>query len=190
MRTMGRKTTYTTELADEIIRDLSKGIPLMEICRRDHMPETQSIYRWCEANFENFAERFARARADGFDAIAADCLKIADDASGDTIETEDGPRLNSEFAARSRIRIETRLKLLAKWDPKRYGERLQIEEEVNRKTLGRDDALAQLRASGLSVADIFGALTKPAEPVLEIGDAKPEKTAQPAAHLGVIDIDD
>jgi hypothetical protein len=68
----------------------------------------------------------ARAREIGYDAIAEDCLRIADDASNDWMETEHGPRLNAEHVQRSKLRIETRLKLLAKWNPKKYGERVQV----------------------------------------------------------------
>jgi hypothetical protein len=42
------------------------------------------------------------------------------------METEHGPRLNAEHVQRSKLRIETRLKLLAKWSPKKYGERVQV----------------------------------------------------------------
>ena len=44
--------------------------------------------------------------------------------------TADGviaPSLNAEHIQRSKLRVETRLKLLAKWDPKRYGERQQVD---------------------------------------------------------------
>ena len=71
---------------------------------------------------------FACARDEGFDAIAADCLDIADDKSGDVkiVGGEDNPIevCNTEFVQRAKLRIETRLKLLAKWDPKRYGDKV------------------------------------------------------------------
>ena len=137
------------------------------------------------------AERFARARAIGYDAIAVDCVRIADDASRDLIDDgKGGLMINSTSAARARLMVETRLKLLAKWDPKRYGERLQIEEQVNQKTLTREEALAQLANSGLSVADVFGVLAKPAEPVLEIEGAKTAKPAQAVSEPDIVDIDD
>lgn len=171
---MGRKTTYNQPAADEIIRDLSKGTPLAEICRREGLPAASTVYDWIREHQE-FAVRFARARADGFDAIAADCLKIADDASGDVIETEHGPKLNAEFAARSRIRIETRLKLLAKWDPKRYGERIAIEEEVTRRTLSRADAMALMQSGAVTIDQLMDRWTKPVE---AIEAPKSEETAQ------------
>jgi hypothetical protein len=58
--------------------------------------------------------------------MAEDCLRIADDAVNDWMETEHGPRLNGEHVQRSKLRIETRLKLLAKWNPKKYGEKLAL----------------------------------------------------------------
>lgn len=89
------------------------------------MPNVKTVYAWMKINSE-FAARFARAREEGFDAIAEDCLDIADDASQDEIDTPNGPKANGEFMARSRLRVETRLKLLARWDPKRYGEKLDV----------------------------------------------------------------
>jgi hypothetical protein len=75
----------------------------------------------------------ARAREEGFDAIAAMTLEIADDGRNDYMDqlAEAGDELagkfNGEHVQRSKLRIETRLKLLAKWDPKRYGERIKQE---------------------------------------------------------------
>jgi hypothetical protein len=170
---MGRKSTYTHEIAEAILERLSKGEPLAQICRDEGMPAARTVQDWCDVNPE-FAAGYARARADGYDVIAADCLKIADDKSGDEIDTEQGVKFNSEFAARSKIRIETRLRLLKCWDPSRYGDRVQVEDKTPQKQLTREDARTILATSGLSIADIFGVLTKPAEPIaLEI-----EETAQ------------
>lgn len=131
-RPPGSGCTYTEEKADKIVSELSKGIPLAQICREnEEMPDRCTVYAWMEANDE-FAQRITRARACGFDAIADECLEIADDDSEDVIETESGPRVNAEFVARSKVRIETRLKLLAKWDPKRYGDKIDhtVKSEV------------------------------------------------------------
>jgi hypothetical protein len=124
-RGRGRLSTYTKDTADYICEQLSKGIPLAEICREENMPAVRTVSLWKEAHPE-FGANFACAREEGFDQIAADCLTIADQASNDTVETENGERPNAEWIARSKLRVETRLKLLAKWDPKRYGERMQL----------------------------------------------------------------
>lgn len=122
---MGRPSDFTQEAAAAICLRLSKGEPLARICLDDDMPAVRTVSDWKRGN-ESFSADFARAREEGFDAIAADCLDIADETSRDTIATDDGERPNTEWISRSKLRIETRLKLLAKWDPKRYGEKLAI----------------------------------------------------------------
>jgi hypothetical protein len=77
------------------------------------------------------AAQFARAKSLGFDAIADDCVEIADDATNDYMETKHGPVFDGEHVQRSRLRIDTRLKLLAQWDPKRYGPRTQSDVDLS-----------------------------------------------------------
>ncbi|MFN3352936.1 MAG: hypothetical protein ACK4Z5_04945 [Brevundimonas sp.] len=122
----GRPSTFTQEIADEICERLSKGEPLAHICRDENMPAVRTVSDWKKAH-QSFSADFARARDEGFDAIAADCLEIADESSKDTVYGKDGDeRPDTEWISRSKLRIETRLKLLAKWDPKRYGEKLDL----------------------------------------------------------------
>ena len=122
---MGRPSDYTPELAALICERLSRGEPLAAICRDENMPATRTVSDW-KAAHETFSAAFARAREAGFDAIALEALDIADDASND-FELHDGePRLRAEHVQRSKLRVETRLKLLAKWDPKRYGDKVAL----------------------------------------------------------------
>ena len=123
----GRPSKYTTELADEIVERLSEGEPLRQICRDERMPSWSAVYRWMEAD-ATFSERIAGGRARGFDAIASECLDIADHGLNDTYIDEQGnKRTETDVIQRSKLRIETRLKLLAKWDPKRYGDKQTTE---------------------------------------------------------------
>lgn len=127
---MGRPSDYTPELGREICDRLGKGETLTSICADDHMPAVRTVSDWKKAH-AGFSADFARARDEGFDALAEECLTIADDASGDTRrvgrEGEEREVCDTEFVQRAKLRIETRLKLLAKWDPKRYGEKVQQE---------------------------------------------------------------
>lgn len=89
------------------------------------MPAVRTVSDW-KAAHEAFAADIAHAREEGFDKIAADCLEIADETSKDTIYGDNGARADTEWISRSKLRIETRLKLLAKWDPKRYGDKVDV----------------------------------------------------------------
>ena len=121
---MGRPSKRTPELIAEIVERLSKGEPLAKICRDEHMPDRKSIWNW-EQEDPELSPRIAHAREAGFDVIALNALEIADDGSRDYAIGEDGFVLNHDHIQRSRLRVDTRLKLLAKWDPKRYGDKVQ-----------------------------------------------------------------
>jgi hypothetical protein len=131
---MGRPSKYTVEIARQMCELLAEGVPLREICRREGFPVWQTVYDWmvkddaavAAGGGAGLSGAIARAREIGYDAMAEDCLRIADDAVNDWMETEHGPRLNGEHVQRSKLRIETRLKLLAKWNPKKYGEKLAL----------------------------------------------------------------
>lgn len=129
VKSRGRTTTYNAEDAKFICEQLSEGVPLAHICRDENMPAVRTVSDWKVVHPE-FAAAFARAREDGFDKIAADCLDIADETALDTVDSENGERPNAEWIARSKLRVETRLKLLSKWDPKRYGERQTVDMNV------------------------------------------------------------
>ena len=117
------------DVEEEILKRISEGEPLAVICRSDpeRFPHPSTWGDWVNAD-EALAIAYARAREVGFDAIAADCLQIADNTDNDTKTTgEDGREVaNTEWISRSKLRVETRLKLLAKWDPKRYGDLLKL----------------------------------------------------------------
>lgn len=135
----GRPSKYTPEIAAEICARLSNGEPMAAICRSDEMPAVQTVFAWKEAN-EGFSLSIARAREEGFDALAAECLVIANTpvegvektvkADG-AVETKKGDMLGHR-----KLQIETRLKLLAKWDPKRYGDKIQQEHSGELTVVG------------------------------------------------------
>ena len=119
---------YSQEVANAICQRLAEGEPLRQICRDEGMPAWRTVYDWINAE-PDFAARIAHARALGYDAIAEECLEIADDSRHDTRMAGAGDNerevANTEWIGRSKLRIETRLKLLAKWDPKRFGEKVE-----------------------------------------------------------------
>lgn len=122
---------YAIELCDEIVMRLSAGEPLRAICRDEHMPNWVTVYRWEEEHPE-LKQRIAHARILGEEAISQECMAIADDATNDWMEKLDkdkqsiGWQLNSDHVQRSKLRIETRLKLLAKWNPRKWGDRVDV----------------------------------------------------------------
>lgn len=106
-----------------IVEGIGDGIPLRQLCRI-HKVSKSAVYEWMEGDAD-FAGRIAQARVKGFDAIAEEALEIADDGTNDWVKRGDkDAAYDAEHVQRSKLRVETRLKLLAKWDPKRYGDRV------------------------------------------------------------------
>jgi hypothetical protein len=124
----GSGSKYTEELADRICDLVSNGVNLRKVCRMEGMPSWRTVYDWVVAH-PDFAARLARAREMGFDALAEEALEISntpmmgqkqvmgDKSTFTTVEDMLGHR---------KLQIETRLKLLAVWDPKRYGNKVQL----------------------------------------------------------------
>jgi hypothetical protein len=143
---MGRPSSFTDELAREICDRLSTGETLVDICRDPHMPAVRTVSDWRDAH-QSFSADFARARDDGFDAIAADCLRIADTPvlgeetlTKGTAEKPEKEVRAADMLGHRKLQIDTRLKLLARWDPRRYGENRKEEGGINAA-----DAAQQIR---------------------------------------------
>lgn len=112
----------------EILDRLAEGQPLSVICRSDERFPHPSVWRdWCEAD-ETLAIAYARAREAGEDAIAGECLAIIDEPPA-RLMTEQGPRIDPADVHNRRLRFEGRLKLLAKWNPKRWGDKVDVTSE-------------------------------------------------------------
>ena len=117
---MGRVSSYTDAKANEILDCVSNGIPLAQAVKKVGIGLT-TWYDWTYAD-SALAERFARARSAGHDIIATSTLEIADEQPPLT----DRGSVDPGFVAWQKNRIWTRLQLLAKWDPKRYGDKVTV----------------------------------------------------------------
>ena len=125
---------------DDLCAWLANGKTLREFCRQPGRPNFQRIYEALDQDAKA-AGRVARARDIGYDTIADECGAIADDATNDWMETRNGPQLNAEHVQRSKLRIETRLKLLACWNPKKYGNKQEVEHKgAFTVVISKDDA--------------------------------------------------
>lgn len=124
----GRPSTYTEAIAGAICLRIASGETLRAICRDDDMPHWTTVYEWLEAD-EAFSLRFARARDIGADAIAQEALDIADTPMEGVRQekSENGMKeVREDMLGHRKLQIETRLKLLAKWFPKKYGDKLAV----------------------------------------------------------------
>lgn len=123
----GRPSIRTPEMVEEIATRLAAGEPLAVICRDEHMPGLRTVYNWTTADKE-LSAHIAHAREAGEEAIAASCLGIADD-------TTDEP-------ASRKVRVWTRLELLKRWNPDKWGDKVKVDANVKQNIVqaGQHDA--------------------------------------------------
>lgn len=134
---MARPSKKSKAVVDAICARLSEGVPLTVICRDEGMPAPRTVRDWMESDPEVSAA-IARAREEGEEWLASECLEIADTPVEGVVEklalTDAGElvvveRRKEDMLGHRKLQIETRLKLLAKWNPKKWGERATIEHQ-------------------------------------------------------------
>lgn len=134
-----RAPIYNLEdFAEEICDWLASGRTLTAYCRREGKPSVRTVYEW-RARDVDFAARFARAREAGFDVMAEELERIAE-------EPSDHP----DDVAHRKLRVWTRLQLLSKWSNK-YSDvqRLQVGGDPAGTPIQIDDAERTRRIESL-----------------------------------------
>ncbi len=111
---MARKTVTTPENKAKVLELISDGLSVREICRQENMPARKTIYQWIRED-EDFGNNYARACAWRADTLFDEIEDIAD-GDGDV--------------ARDRLRIDARKWKLSKMQPKKYGDRLELDGEI------------------------------------------------------------
>lgn len=117
----GRPTKYDpSKLVPEICERLANKETLADICRDSHMPSHDTVTNWRHED-EAINRAIVRAREAGYERLAAECVEIADN-----------PEKEDRDVQRDRLRVDTRLKLLAKWFPTKYGDKIALSNDEER----------------------------------------------------------
>lgn len=133
---MGRPAFEFTEenmnFICEKIAESSLGLVELHEQFKPDFPAKSVIYRELAKN-EAFRDKYAQARQLQAEAMADEILRIADDGSNDLMTIVKGDQSyemeNKEVVNRSRLRVDTRKWLMSKLLPKKYGERLELENK-------------------------------------------------------------
>ncbi|NBJ34606.1 DNA packaging protein [Serratia fonticola] len=143
-KSVGRPSDYTDELAESICLRLAEGESLRSVCRDEEMPCKKTVLRWISRH-PSFRAQYVRAKEEGAEAIAEELFDIADDGTNDWMEKlgKDGEaigyQINGEHVQRSKLRIDTRKWYLSKIMPKKYGDKIQHEQNITIKDTSDDE---------------------------------------------------
>ncbi|RZK27891.1 MAG: hypothetical protein EOO63_12425 [Hymenobacter sp.] len=124
---MARPTEYTKDLATYICQQLAEGRSLRSICEEEKMPARSTVYDWLDSNLHGFPDQYARARTRQAETMLDEILEIADDSSQDTTITDFGPKPDTEWISRSKLRVDARKWAMSKLAPKKYGDSKAID---------------------------------------------------------------
>ncbi|MFA4974568.1 MAG: terminase small subunit protein [bacterium] len=128
---IGRPSSYTEAIADEICARLIEGESLRSICKSDHMPSAGTVCRWlADARYAVFREQYTRAKEIQLDVLADEIIHIANTQEVGEIVTEKptGTEVKrADMIEHRRLKIDARKWYVGKLAPKKYGDRTQLE---------------------------------------------------------------
>jgi len=110
----------------EVFKRIANGEALREVLKDKHLPGTETFYKWIEEDSDK-AKQYAHATTERANSIFEDILEISDNGTNDTFTVEGEERTDHEVIQRSKLRVDTRKWMLSKMNPKKYGDRIEIE---------------------------------------------------------------
>ena len=134
LQTVGKQSTKLgrpisqpdPEICEKLLEHVATGGTVRAFCRQKGMVSYRTLYRWLEKD-ETFMSRFVHiSRFLGARAIAEEALALVDTPPPMIGEGENA-RMDNAHVNWMRSRADLRLKLLAKWYPQEYGDKLGVE---------------------------------------------------------------
>jgi hypothetical protein len=127
----GRPTIFTDELANEIVERIASGDNILDICDEEGMPTRVTLWRWKKAN-KDFCNNIIEAEEEKTHIWQNEVVKIADNGTHDTKINDNGNECeDKEWTNRSKLRVDARLKLMAMMNGRRYGQKIQTDNNHN-----------------------------------------------------------
>lgn len=121
----------TRRICDEIVKGKSVR-SILNPATRDKalLPSYVEFLEWVSDD-ESIAKQYTRAMEWRAEGLLEDTIVIADDSTGDTIESFDADgnpvqKANIEHIQRTKLRIEARQFALRKMAPKKYGDKVDV----------------------------------------------------------------
>ena len=113
---VGRPSSYTDKLAEQICTRIACGEGLIAICNDENMPHLSTVYRWMDKpENKEFRERYARAKVACAETMFFKQQFVAENSGKETI----GP---------DRLKVEVYDRMAARLAPTKYSERYMAAE--------------------------------------------------------------
>ena len=119
---------YSKTIFKQICDRIAQGESLRRICREEGYPSASAVVQWVMDDKDNCSKQYVRAREIQAMLMLDEIREIADDGTSDFLKLDrDGnPVMDKEFAARSKLRVDTLKWSMSKVLPKVYGDKLDL----------------------------------------------------------------
>lgn len=118
---------------EQIISRICEGESVRSIldhANRDLLPAYVTFLEWVAEN-EELAKQYAKAMEIRSDKLFDEIIEIADESNADISVSDDGKiTVIGEAVSRSRLRVDARKWALSKMMPKKYGDKIEVEQTV------------------------------------------------------------
>jgi len=135
-RTGREPMPFDQDVADFICEQIADGNSLRKVIREyqaaKNLPGITTIFKWLDQH-ESFAKQYARACDERAESFGEEINDIADEA-----KDKDAAGVQA-----AKLRIETRKWLMGKVKPKKYGDRVQVDNTHSFEQESTDDLLAR-----------------------------------------------
>lgn len=113
-------------IVENLLTHVANGGTVRAFCREKHNPSYNTIYRWLDKDKELMTRFTHVSRFLGARAIAEEALELVD-TPPPLIGEGENARYDNSHVNWMRSRADLRLKLLAKWYPQEYGDKVGID---------------------------------------------------------------
>lgn len=139
-RKVGRPQVFDrNKVLAEILDQIIEGVSLVRVLKngKGRYPKYSQFMQWL-CDDKELADKYAKAKEVQADYIAEEILDIADDGTNDWMLANDpenpGYKANGEHLNRSRLRVDTRKWIASHLKPKKYGDRVQNDLNLDEET--------------------------------------------------------
>ena len=122
------------EIIERVFSNIEDGISTRKAIVNNNI-SSSTFFRWLDDD-EELSKQYARACELRAEALLDEMLEIVDDGARDVLMQDIGDgviveKVNNEVIQRSRLRYDARKWLISKLAPKKYGDKIEVDQNTN-----------------------------------------------------------
>lgn len=138
---------YSSEEKENILNSIFESISNGDSLRTSlciNKISSQTFFKWIDSDIEK-SKQYARACEMRAESMADEIIEIADENNADVYVDDNGvARIDGNAVQRSRLKVEARKWLISKMNPKKYGDKIDIDHTTKGESINNITDLSAL----------------------------------------------